>query len=123
MGGQVAENLLPAHANNARRFKHLRSGLYMLKVYAYRPGDYVCMVSPKEKVPDGTTGIRVRAEILKVTKLGPPGTLEVINQAGRIFQTHKERVVPCLLPNVEGTTHPGLTPVPRKKPCVICGNH
>jgi hypothetical protein len=95
----------------------------MPKVYAYRPGDYVYMVNHEDKIPGGATGIRVRAEILKVVKLGPSGTLELMNQAGRVFQTHKERVVPCLLPNVEGTTHPGLRPYNRMKACVACGDH
>jgi hypothetical protein len=37
LGAQVAENLKLAHARNAARFKQLRSGLYMPKVYIYRP--------------------------------------------------------------------------------------
>jgi hypothetical protein len=40
LGAQVAANLKLAHARDAARFKQLRSGLYMPRVYIFRPGDY-----------------------------------------------------------------------------------
>ena len=123
LGAQVAENLKLAHARNAARFKQLRSGLYMPRVYIYRPGDFVYTLNEEDKVPGGALGIRARPDILKVIEVRPTGVLVLENQAGRRIETHKERCVPCLLPNIEGTTHPGLIRPSAKLPCTRCGDH
>jgi hypothetical protein len=123
LGAQVAANLKLAHARNAARFKQLRSGLYMPRVYIFRPGDFVYTLNEEDKVPGGALGLRARPDILKVVEVRPTGVIVLENQAGRHIVTHKERCVPCLLPNVEGTTHPGLIRPSAKLPCTRCGNH
>jgi transposase InsO family protein len=123
LGAQVAENLKLAHARNAARFKQLRSGLYMPKVYIYRPGDFVYTLNEANKIPGGALGLRARPEILKVIDVKSSGVLVLENQAGRHITTHKEQCVPCLLPNVEGTTHPGLIRPSAKLPCTRCGDY
>jgi hypothetical protein len=47
-------------------------------------------------------------EILKVKEVKPTGVLIVENQHGEVTETHRELCRPCLLPNVEGTTHPDM---------------
>jgi hypothetical protein len=123
LGAQVAENLRLAHVRNAERFKKLRSGTYIPKVYMFRPGDFVFPMHEEDKIPGGALGIRAKPEILKVIEVRRTGVLIIENQAGERSELHKEQCAPCLLPNVEGTTHPGLKSPPAKLPCIKCGDH
>jgi hypothetical protein len=122
-GAQVVENLKLAHARNAARFKHVRSGVYIPKVYHYKPGDYVFILNSEDKIPGGAMGIRARPEVLKVIQVKSTGVLVLQNQAGRTFNKHKEMVAPCTLTNIEGTTHPGLIRPSANLACTRCGDH
>ena len=119
-GAQAVENLRLAHARNAARFKLVRSGLHFPRVYTYQEGDYVYLLHPEDKVPGGAIGIRARPEILKVVEVRPSGVLVLINQAGKQFRSHKEKVVPCTVTNVEGAVHPELFRPPASLPCTCC---
>ena len=122
-GAQVATNLKLAHERNAVRFKHVRSGIYIPRVYTYKPGDYVFILNPEDRIPGGAMGICARPEILRVIQVKSTGVLILENQAGNKIESHKEKVVPCTLTNVEGTTHPGLIKPRADLACTHCGDH
>jgi hypothetical protein len=123
LGVQLTANLKLAHAQNAARFKQLRSGWCMPHVYIFRPGDFVYTLNEEDRVPGGALGLRARPNIGKVAEVRSTGIIVLENQVGRHIITRKERCAPCLLPNVEGTAHPGLIRPSAKLPCTRRGNH
>ena len=123
MAPQIIENLRLAHLRNAARFRALRSGLYVPKIYHFRVGDHVFILHHEETIPGGALGIRARNEILTVTKVNDNGTLELVNQSGRTFTRHVEQCAPCAVPNIDGTIHTGLFRPGEKHPCTRCGDH
>ena len=64
--------------------------------------------------------MRARNEVLTVKEVRPSGVLVLENQAGRLFHKHMEHCVPCLLPNIAGETHAGLTKPAADLPCQHC---
>jgi hypothetical protein len=123
LGAQVATNLRVAHDRNAARFKHLRSGLSLPRVYVYRPGDFVFLLHHEDTVPGGALGLRTRPEILKVKEVKATGVLVLENQLGELSESHRELCRPCLLPNVEGTTHPDQRIPSARLACTKCKDH
>jgi hypothetical protein len=70
----VVHNLRTAHERDARRFKVVRSGLYIPRIHHFHPGDYVFILAQGQK-PGGTLGIRARNEVLRVQQVRPSGVL------------------------------------------------
>ena len=123
MAPQIVENLRLAHERNAARFRAVRSGLYVPKVYHFRPGDHVFVLHHEDTIPGGAFGIRARNEVLKVTRVNPSGTLDLVNQAGVKFTRHVEQCAPCAIPNIDGTVHAHLHKPSAMHPCTHCGDH
>ena len=122
LGLQVTHNIRAAHERDARRFKALRSGLYVPRVEHFQVGDFVFVLSPKEKKPGGALGMRARNELLKIVEVRPSGVLRLVNQAGRQFDKHMEDCALATLPNIIGDTYAGLVKPPADLPCKVCGD-
>ena len=121
IGWQAAHNLRTAHERDTRRFKARRAGLYIPKVHHFHPGDHVFVLS-QGLTPGGSVGIKARNEILTVKEVHQDGMLVLENQAAEKFRKHMEHCVPCLLPNVAGETHAGLTKPAANLPCQVCNS-
>ena len=119
LGVEVVHNLRTAHDRDVQRFKMRRAGLYIPKLYHFRPGDHVYLMAQGQK-PGGTLGIRARHEVLKVLEVRPSGVLLLQNQALQQFEKHMEHCVPCMLPNILGDTYAGLVQPPSDHPCQVC---
>jgi hypothetical protein len=119
IGMDVVHNLRTAHERDARRFKAVRSGLYIPRIHHFHPGDYVFILAQGQK-PGGTLGIRARNEVLRVQQVRPSGVLILINQAGQVIEKHMEHCVPCMLPNIVGETYSGLVKPSADLHCEVC---
>jgi hypothetical protein len=93
LGAQVATNLRVAHDRNAARFKHLRSGQVMPRVYVYRPGrlsSSCCTTRTLSRVAHWVSGPGLKSS--RSRRLKPPafscagkparGTDRVTNRTG-----------------------------------------
>ena len=119
IGWQAAHNLRTAHERDTRRFKARRTGAYVPKLLHFHPGDHVFILTQGPK-PGGALGMRARNEVLTVKEVRPSGVLVLENQAGRLFHKHMQHCVPCLLPNIAGETHAGLSKPAVDLPCERC---
>jgi transposase InsO family protein len=113
--------LYQAYERNAQRFKDMRSGVYLPRIYHFSPGDFVFLFAPEEHVPGGALGIRARHEILKVVEVKDSGVLVLENRAGVRFNKHKDLCAPCPVPHLDGTTHPDLQQPKSNLRCRQCG--
>jgi len=88
LGVDVVHNLRTAHERDCRRFKAVRSGLYVPRLHHFQPGDFVFILTQHRKL-GGALGIKARNEVLRVEEVRPSGVLVLVNQAGqRLGQAH-----------------------------------
>ena len=121
---QVVRNLQSAHERNAERFKAVRSGKVVPKVHHFRVGDFVFLLyQDKADIPGGALGMRAKDEIVKVVEVrSQSGVLVVVNQSGQRFSVSMEHCAPCTIPNLDGTTHSGISMPSKAHPCTKCGS-
>ena len=85
------------------------------KIRRFAVGDFV-YVQHSSETP--SLGVKARAEILRVHKLGEKGALTLIGKDGGTVSVNATNCAPCHLPGIDGTIQLGLSPIPKEAPCV-----
>ena len=113
----AGQNLRVAQHRDTLRYARIRGGGYLPKIRRFAVGDFV-YVQHSSETP--SLGVKARAEILRVHKLGEKGALTLIGKDGGTVSVNATNCAPCHLPGIDGTIQLGLSPIPKEAPCVVC---
>jgi len=111
-------NLRIAQQRDSLRYARLRSGEYQPRLVRFQPGDLVYVQDPEVT----SLQISARPHILRVSRVGPTGTLTLEGRDGRTVDVHSEQCAPCHLPNVDTTVYKGLSPYSADTRCARCAS-
>jgi rubredoxin len=60
--------------------------------------------------------------ILRVREVLGSGVLLLEGRDGKLWKNHTRNYVPCHLPHIDGTVHPGTSHIPASLRCRLCGS-
>ena len=112
----LANHLAIAKHKDMQRYAYTRSGAYRPQVMKFQVGQYVFIRRPRDR----TTQLEAQPKILRIQRVAPTGTVELVGRCGQVGTTHVRNIAPCHLPGIDGTVVPDLATPAVDFPCQVC---